>query len=488
MKWIVRLGLGLLAVVLVLIAVVAVRTATFEAPAPSQAIALAPAVPVDVAAAAGRLSQAIRFRTISNQDSAVNDWTQWQGLHAWLQASYPRVHSALRRETVAGYGLVYTWPGSDPALDPIVLMAHQDVVPVTAGTEGDWRRPPFAGEIVEGAVWGRGAVDDKGSLVALMEAAEILLGQGFQPRRTVIFVFGHDEEVASTGAEAAAALLKSRGITAEFTLDEGLFVITDNPVSGGPAGLIGVGEKGYATLAVTAPSEGGHSSSPPEDTGVITLARALVAIAEEPFPMKLSGPAEEMLRSLAPEAGPEVRMAVANTWLFEPLLIDQIASSPEGAALLHTTIAPTMLEGSPKENVLPQAARGLINYRIAPGDTSETVMTRARAAVGDLPVELAWVQPPREPTPVAATDSRGFALLSALVREVNGATPAPALVTGGTDGRYLEPVSRDVYRFLPVALSVDEVGMVHGTNEHITLQNLERMIQFYARLIATGAG
>ncbi|MGH6963586.1 MAG: M20 family peptidase, partial [Phenylobacterium sp.] len=362
-------------------------------------------------------------------------------------------------------------------------------VPVTPGTEGDWKHPPFAGEIAEGAVWGRGAIDDKGSLITLFEGVEALSKAGFRPRRTVIIVSGEDEEVRGQGARAAAALLKSRNIKAQFVIDEGLAVISDNPVTGGRLALIGTAEKGYATLAVTAKATGGHSSAPPADGGgVVTLARAVTAISDHGFPMAFRGPGADMLQALAPSAPFAIKMAVANAWLFRPLLVKQIGATSPGAALLHTTIAPTMLKGSPKENVLPQDATAWINYRIEPGDTSASVMARAREAVGELPVALAWIKTPEEPSPVSSTRSDGWRVLAAVAGEVTHAPVAPSLVTAGTDSRYLQGVAADVYRFQPMEFSLKDTGMIHGTNEHMTLKNLETAIQFYARLIATAAG
>jgi carboxypeptidase PM20D1 len=395
----------------------------------------------------------------------------------------------MTREIVGKNTLVYTWQGSDLSLAPIILMAHQDVVPVTPGSESDWKHPPFSGEIAEGAVWGRGSIDDKGSLITLFEGLETLAKGGFKPKRTVIVVSGEDEETHGTGARAAAALLKSRGIKAQFVVDEGLAVITENPITGGRLALIGLAEKGYATLKVTARAEGGHSSAPPADGGgVVTLAHAVSAIAADGFPMAFRGPGAAMVETPAPSAPFPVRMAVANAWLFKPLLIKQIAASPAGAALLHTTIAPTMLKGSPKENVLPQDAAAWINYRIAPGDSSASVMARAKAAVGALPVTLGWIDAPSEPSPVSSTRSDGWKVLAAVAREVTGAPVAPSLVTAGTDSRYLQPVASDVYRFQPMDFGAHEIEEIHGTNEHLTLKNLKQSVEFYARLIATAAG
>ena len=490
MRIVVRFLAGLLVLAVILVAVVLVRTLTFKAPvaADVSGVKVAAPVAVDVALAAQHLSTAVQIPTVRHQDRAEDDDAQWTRLHDFLTTAYPAAHAAMTREELASRTLVYTWPGSDPSLAPVVLMAHQDVVPVTPGTEPNWKHPPFSGAVADGAVWGRGAVDDKGSLIGVFEAVETLAKAGFKPRRTVMIVSGGDEEVIGQGARAAAAWMAAKGIKAEFVLDEGLVVLKDNPISAGKLAVIGTAEKGYATLRVTANAPGGHSSAPPADGGgVVTLSKAVTAIAGDPFPMAFTGPGADMIKSLAPKAAFPVRMAVANQWLMKGLLVGQAGKSGAGAALLHTTIAPTMLKGSPKENVLPQDATAWINYRIAPGDTSATVMARAKAAVGKLPVTLAWNSPPNEPSPVSSTSSWGWKMVAATAGAVAQAPVAPSLVTAGTDSRFLTPVAKDVYRFQPVEFGMKDVEMIHGTNEHMTLQNLEKMVQFYARLIATAS-
>jgi carboxypeptidase PM20D1 len=220
---------------------------------------------------------------------------------------------------------------------------------------------------------------------------------------------------------------------------------------------------------------------------VATLAKAVLAINDNAFPMKFEGPGADMLKSLAPHSSTTIKMAAANTWLFSPLLVDQTAKTPAGAAMLHTTIAPTMLKGSPKENVLPQDATAWINYRIAPGDSSAEVMAKARSAVGDLPVKLAWVKTPDEPSKVSSTSSEGWKTLAALAGDESRAPVAPALMTAASDSRYMGPIADDIYRFQPLVLSVDATKMIHGTDEHISVANVERMVRFYQRLVETAA-
>ncbi len=486
-KWV--LGLG--GAVLALGGVVAVRTATFApgAVADGSAIKVAPLAPFDNQLAAQHLGQAVRFQTVSNQDPAQNQTGEWDKLHAWLATTYPKASAAMQQEQL-GQTLVYTWPGSDPAAQPIIVMAHQDVVPVTPGTEQDWKYQPFAGTIAEGAVWGRGTVDDKGSLVALFEALEALAAQGFKPTRTIYLVSGHDEEVGGTGAAAAAKLLAARKVKALFTIDEGGLITTDTPVINAPAMMIGVAEKGYATLRITAPAAGGHSSMPPAEIGTVNLAKAVVAINDNQFPLELRGPAAAMVEVLGAKAGGMTKVAVANRWLLGGLVTRQMGQNPSSAASLHTTIAPTMLQGSPKENVLPQSATALINYRIAPWDSSAKVLERARAAVGNLPVKVDFTErKPSEPSPVSSSTALGWQLIVAAAQAGHpGMIASPYLVVAGTDSKHMTGVSEDVYRFQAIALATGEVKMIHGTNEHMTLANLESLIAFYTRLLATAAG
>ena len=475
--------------VVILVGVVIGRTLAVK-PAPRDAaIAFAQVPPVDANRTAQRLSQAIRFNTVSHQEASEDDLGAWTAQRDFLQATYPAFHAAARREIVgaAPGGLMWTWGGSDPSLPPIVLMAHQDVVPVEAGTEAAWSHPPFAGQIDQGAVWGRGSIDDKGSLIALMEALDSLAATGFKPKRTVIVVSGDHEEKGGEGAKAIAALLASRGVHAQFVLDEGMNVITDNPVTGKPAALIGIAEKGYATLRITAHGAGGHSSMPPKETAVATLAKAVVAITDNQFPLKLQGPGMQMLDALAPETPFATRMAIANRWLFGGVLKKKFGDSPTSAALLHTTTAPTMLQGSPKDNVLPQAAIARINFRIAPGQTTADVLAHCRAVTKGLPVDLAWEPPAENPTAVASTTSDAWKLISGLAAEMSGAPAAPTLMVAATDSRAMGPIASDIYKFEYVQSPMADTRMIHGTNEHMTVDQLGKLSTYFGRLVATAA-
>ena len=492
MRWIKRGFLVLLVLLAVFCGVVVVRTLSIRtASGAAEAVNLAPAPEVDVDLAVGHLGEAIRFETISRNEGVVDNPESFLAFHAFLETAYPRIHAAMRREVVAEYSLLYTWSGSDPSLPPILLLAHQDVVPVEAGTEKDWEAPPFAGEVRDGYVYGRGATDDKGYLVAVMEAMETLLARGFEPRRTVMLAFGHDEEVLGSGARAMAQLLKERNIRAWLVLDEGMAVLLDNPLTAKPAALIGVAEKGYMTVRVTARSEGGHSSMPPRETAAERLSRAILAIRADPFPGHLDeGPIAEMLDALIPSLGFVQRAALSNRWAFGPLLRARMASTPTGNALLRTTIAPTGLSGGTKENILPQEVHALINLRLNPQDSVEGALAHLRRSVSRLEgIKVEIHGSPAEPSPLSSTKSDSFALLAAAARAhaPAGAPVVPMLVLGGTDSRHYAPVAENVYRFAPEWGSQLEYKRIHGTGERLSVENLGRMVRFFAQLVATGA-
>src|SRR5882724_2796478 len=346
---------ALLVGLVVLAAVALERTFTFRSRQP-QAAAVA-VEPLDSAALAQRLGGALRFKTVSYQDSSQFDAREFDGFQRYLRATFPRLHTALTLEKVNGYGLLYAWTGADPNLPPIVLLAHQDVVPVEPGTEGRWTEPPFEGRIAGGYVWGRGALDDKGSLVGILEAVEQLVAAGAKPRRTVYLAFGYDEEVGGRrGAARIADLLASRNVHPEWVLDEGGALAT-GLVTGisGPVALVGIAEKGYVTVAITAQAEGGHSSMPPDETAVGILAAAIVRLEHDQMPRAVRGPTAAMFDYLGPEMSFGPRLVMANRWLLGGILAHEFGATPQGNAMLRTTTAPTVLQAGVKENVLPSS-------------------------------------------------------------------------------------------------------------------------------------
>ncbi len=478
-----RRALGLLLLGVVALAAFVVVQA-LRLPSRQVDVPPAPLLEVDAAAAAARLAEALRFETISYQDEAQLPHAAFEAFDAWLVATYPKLHARLEREPVSRHGLLYTWRGAEPDLAPIVLLAHHDVVPIASPER--WTHPPFGGVIADGYVWGRGAMDDKGSVVAICEAVERLLGDGFTPRRTVHLAFGHDEEVGGPrGAVMIAQQLAARGVRAHLVLDEGMAVI-DGAVPGveRPAALIGVAEKGYATIELSVSGLGGHSSIPPRNTAAGILASAVHRLEAQPLPGGVDGVTEQLFLHLAPEMSFAYRLPFANLWLFRGLVGRILGEDPAMNALIRTTTAVTMLEGSPKENVLPQRATAAVNFRIRPGDTSEYVLQHVRRAVDDPRVELRFLRPPREPSPVSPTEGEAFELLTRTIGELfPDAIVAPALVLGGTDARHYTPVSDAVYRFGPFVYTNDDLGRAHGVDERMGVESLATGIRFYERLI-----
>jgi len=483
--------LGLLVVLIALVATVLVRTFTYGGASQAMQVELPEPPEISDVDAADRLAQALRIRTITVApgDPRPGNEGPWLELHDWLEQTYPAAHAAMTRETVADFTLLYTWPGSDADLEPVLLMAHQDVVPVNIGTEDDWTAPPFAGEIVDGFVYGRGTIDDKGSMVALMEAAEALARDGFQPRRTVHFLFGHDEEVSGSGAAAGVELLKSRNVSPVMALDEGFMIIDPSPLTGAPMGFIGVAEKGYVSVSITALAEGGHSSAPPRDSAPVRLARALVALDENQMPADFSkSPIRQLFEASAPDMPFMQRMAFANMWLFGGMVESQMGGIPAANAMIRTTTAPTMLVGSAKENVLAQRATAVVNFRIHPNDTEESILQHVRDVTGG--IEGLQIEKGRGgirgagASPVSSTENLAYGVLAAVAHEAgNGAPVAPGLVLGATDGRYATAITDSVYRFMPAVMSPEDLAGFHGTNERISVENMGRMARGYAQII-----
>ena len=484
----------LLALLLLLVAVVAVNT--LRQGSRQLDVPAIPVLEVDKKAAAEHLSEAVRARTISNEARPDENQDQFQQLQAMLQARYPKAHALLKREVVGGLSLLYSWQGSDAAAQPILLMAHQDVVPIAPGTEQDWAEPPFSGAIKDGFIWGRGAWDDKGNLIAQMEALEMLAAAGFQPKRTIYLAYGADEELGGMrGAKQIAALLKQRGVRLDFVLDEGLLV-TDGILPGlsKPAALVGVAEKGYVSLVLRVRSAPGHSSMPPAKgtSAIAKMSTALKRIDDNPFPASISGVAAEMFETLAPEMSGFSRVALSNLWLFGPIVQKQLEASGSTNAMLRTTTALTIANAGNKENVLPGVAEATINFRLLPGDSIASVLERTRKQVaeslGSDNFELTVFPASNEATKVTSTSSPQYAVLNRAIREVfPGTLVAPALYIAGSDSAHFTGLSDNVFRFSPVRAKPEDLSRFHGTNERMAVDNLADLIRFYHRLLTLRA-
>lgn len=479
-----KILLGLLGLVVLLFGIALVRTLMVGGADVAES-STSP-IDVDVQSAAAHLGAAVRFKTLSTQENRDAHRAEFDGFAAWLTETYPNVHRVTELERVSTYTLLYKWAGTDETLDPVLLMSHQDVVPVVPGTEQTWEEDPFSGKVDNGFVWGRGTIDTKGSLIAILEAAEMLSAQGFQPRRTIYFAFGHDEEVGGLeGSLKVAELFRDRGIRLHWLADEG-GIVSEGLVPGvdRPVALVGVAEKGYVTLELTAHAVGGHSSMPPAETAVGRLARAIDRLQNTQFVGSIDGPAAQMFDAMAPAMSFGQRFAVANRWLLGPVLESILLESPPSAAMMRTTIAPTMLDAGIKENVLPPTASAKVNFRIHPRDNVESIVAHVTGAVDDENVEITVSNPGREPSIVSGTGTEGFEIISrTILATFPDAIVAPNLVVGGTDARHFEIVTDNIYRFIPIILGPDDRARFHGTNERVTVENMGQAVQFYMRLI-----
>ncbi|OGB06673.1 MAG: hypothetical protein A3E79_02615 [Burkholderiales bacterium RIFCSPHIGHO2_12_FULL_61_11] len=476
----------LLLIVLLLAAVVAANT--LRKSSRQLDVVAAPVVPVDEKAVSERLAGALLFRTISSFDQPEQNADEFKKLHAYLQQHYPRAHAVLKRELVGNYSLLYTWPGSDSAAKPVLLMAHQDVVPIAPGTEKDWKADPFAGEIKDGFVWGRGAWDDKANLISQMEAVEMLVASGFTPRQTIYLAFGHDEEVGGTrGALEIARLLEARKVRLDFVIDEGL-LITDGIMPGlsKPAALIGIAEKGYLSVVLKVSATPGHSSMPPPQgsSAIAMMSAALRRLEDDQLPAGIRGVAREMFDTVAPEMSGFGRVALSNLWLFGPLVQARLEKGASTHAMLRTTTALTMVKAGNKDNVLPGLAEATVNFRLLPGDSRANVMAHVRSAAPPERFELLALPGASEPSPVSPTDSASYQLVERTVRELfPGVIVAPGLMIGATDSRHFQNISDHIYRFSPVRAKPEDLARFHGTNERIASANLAELVRFYQRLL-----
>lgn len=477
-----RLLLGLLGALVLLVVALAINTWRQG----SQQLAESAVTPikVDADAVAQRLAKSVTFRTVSSQDKPDATDAEFRKLHAYLVQQYPLVHSALKREVI-GASLLYTWNGTDPKALPIALLAHQDVVPIASGTEQAWSVDPFGGVIKDGFVWGRGTLDDKGNILAQLEAVEMLLASGFKPKQTIYLAMGQDEELGGArGNKALVDLLASRGVKLDFVLDEGM-VITEGVFPGlsKPLALIGLAEKGGLNLQLSYDGKPGHSSMPPVPSGIGSMSKALASLEDHQMPGGIKGVAAEMFGALAPEMPMLNRVLLSNLWLTRSLVQGQLEKSVTANAMLRTTTALTIVNGGNKANVLPGHVEATVNFRILPGDTVAGVHEHVRAVVNNEAIKL-QAEGGTEASPISPTGSKAYQTIARTVRQMfPGMVVAPGLVIVGTDSRHYTPLTDNIYRFSPMRFKSEDLTRLHGTNERIAISNYVEVIQFYHQLL-----
>ena len=428
----------------------------------------------------------VRIPTISRADAEETDWAPFDRFIGTLPALYPAVHATLTRELVAGRTLVYRWAGRTAA-DATVLLAHYDVV---AATDLGWEHGAFdatvTGDGDDRIVWGRGTVDNKGSLVAILEAVEAQVAGGQVPASDIYLVFGHDEETHGTGARAAARLLDERGVRPALVLDEGGAIVEGFfPGVAAPMAAIGVSEKGTTILQLVVDQAGGHASTPPRLTATVRLARAILRLNSRPFPSAFNRTTLELINSAGRNASGLLGFVYRNTWLTRGLLKTVFTRrSPEANAMTRTTQAVTMLEAGHAQNALPERAIATLNIRVAVGSSVDKAVAHVRRAVSDPLVRIEVVDG-GEPMPVSPTTGQAWEILRATVESTHpGVIVAPYVQNGATDSRSFAGISRAIYRFTPFELSQDERDALHARNERIHAATFLRGIDFYRALCA----
>ncbi|HEY5826469.1 MAG TPA: M20/M25/M40 family metallo-hydrolase, partial [Cyclobacteriaceae bacterium] len=363
-------------------------------------------------------------------------------------------------------------------LKPIVLMSHMDVVPVDEGTLKDWEAPPFSGEIKDGNIYGRGTMDDKVSVLAILEAVETSLRAGLKPKRTIYLAFGHDEEIGGDrGAASIAKYLEEQGVKLECVIDEGGYV-AEGMVPGldKPMAVINVAEKGYASFELTITTKGGHSSAPPADNTIGSLAAAITKLESNQFPYKTIPVIDKQIEVVGPHLPFVQKMAFANPWLFGSMIQKGLNT--------HTTTAPTIIKGGVKDNVIPTTATVVVNFRVMTGETTEEVLKHVVETINDERITVKSVSNRNEPSPVSDYESASYKLVEKTVAQLfPNAIISPGLISGGTDTKHYQKISENAYRFFPVRINASNMTGFHGINEHLAVSNYKEIVQFYYQLV-----
>jgi len=481
-----KISAGILAAFLLLAGVMAFNALRFES-LQLDSVPEPQAFSFDEQASIERFSQSLTFRTVSTERGIV-ETDEFRAFHEFLQESYPALFGEIEPERVNDWTLLFTWPGSDPTLKPVLLMAHQDVVP--AESPDEWEYPPFEGTVADGIVRGRGAIDNKSGMMGILEAVEVLITEGFEPERTIYLMFGHDEEIGGMdGARVVAEQMAKEGIELEIVLDEGGYIVEDELPLDRPVAVIGTSEKGYVSLELVTRTRGGHSSMPPRQTAVGILASAVHKLQNNPFPASISGPADDMFAYIGPEMSFGEKMITGNMWLTEPLVIRIFERNPSSDAMLRTTIAPTMMRGSEKDNILPAEAEVVINFRVLPGESVDQVIEYVERTIDDERVEIRVHRDLAvEPSPISDAYGNQFLTIHKTIRQIYPEVyVAPFLMVAATDSRHFTPVSDHVFRFLPAHLNETEAVSFHAIDEQLRTEIYIKMIRFYRQLIVNTA-
>ena len=473
--------IALVALVVAFFAVIIIRALRFKPKATAAAEPVA--VEIDEQAAISHFADMIRCKTVSYYEDERIDKAEFAKFRALLKQHYPNVSAKCTYEEIGPSGLLFSLKGKRSE-NPAVFMSHYDVVPVN---EELWTKPAFDGLIQDGILWGRGTLDTKATLLGVMEAAEHLLKRGFVPENDMYFAFAGDEEVAGKSQPVIVETLRTRGIVPALVLDEGGAVVKGIfPGVTQPCALIGIAEKGLMDAQFVIEGAGGHASSPPPHTGLGRLAAAVTRIEAKPFPVTLTKPVAEMFDTLGRRSSFAFKLIFANLWCFLPVL-DAMCKKSGGElnAMMRTTCAFTMAEGSKASNVLPPRARMVANLRIISGETIEGTLVRLKTLVADDGITTS-VMHGTDPCSISRTEGYGWEKLTkAIAQTWPEAEVSPYLMFAASDSRHYSAISENVYRFSTMELTKEERSGIHGHDEHIPLEKVVKTVQFYIRLMQT---
>ena len=445
-------------------------------------------VKIDIDRYCESLTRAIRIKTVSNYDRNEVDWSKFDDFHKFLEERYPNIHKTMTKTVIGDGSLIYFWKGKNPDLDPIAMLSHQDVVPIAEGTEDDWEHPAFDGFNDGEFIWGRGAMDMKNHLIAVMETVESLIAEGFEPHRGIYICLGHNEEVVAApdnGAKQIAAYLKEKGVHLEAVLDEGGAIlpakvkgVVDCQLAG-----VGVAEKGSVNYEVSVNAKGGHSSQPPEHTALGALSKVILDIENHQFKAKMPDYVYKMFISLGKRSSYAARLLFCNLRILKPLVLKIMSKIPPAASLVRTCTAVTMAQGSPQFNVLPQKASATVNFRTMPGVTMDDVEEHIRKSCKNKNIEIKRLVG-KEASNVSPTDSKAFETIKTLCEGSSEKNLiVPFLVMGGTDAYNYECICENIYRFSPFVVSTKLLLCTHATNERLPIASIEEALKFFKRYI-----
>ena len=433
-----------------------------------------------------RLSKALQFETVSGYDSTVFNSPAYKNFISHLQQSFPLAHQKLEFKIINEYSLVYYWKGTDAKKLPLLFLGHYDVVPAEKSTLNKWNHPPFSGHIDHEWIWGRGAVDDKFQVMALLETAEKLLKENFTPHQDIYFGFGHDEEIGGEqGALKIAEYFKAKNLEFEMVLDEGGIMVKDVfPGITKTIALIATAEKGDMNIEMAVFQKGGHSSVPPKETAIDILSKAITKLNKHPMPARLQEPTIEMLTNLAPYFDGKTRFALKHRRLFRKKILKKLSGDPGTNALIRTVISTTMLWGGIKENSLPTFAAVNLNVRVLQGDSIESVMEYIHKITNDTCIRLTLKKPYHDPSPLTPSSGTAWNVLSTTIKENwPEVIISPFITPGTTDSRHYSSLSKNVFCFIPVTVNGESKEQIHGINERISINEYRKSIMFYTALI-----